>query len=356
VARMWVRWGIVFALLGCTACSGPEAAPNKRDRPHRDAQGATDATPGENLQPDASHGVVSPDASRDADHDGQAVDADSAAPAMDAAGLTDSAIVQAGAPAADAHDAGAGHSDDGGTDVPPVCEPGRTSGKLLVVFDRSGSMEELWDTSSKRAVAVELLTRVLAASSLPLRVAGQFFPSPIENGCVCDVSNPDHWIPGPGACCLSETMSSCHVTAIGAADQIDFVSTDEFLSELPVKAAFFQSSTPAANTPLVAALARADEALATIPLAERWAVLLVTDGAPTCSDVFADGLARVAAWRAAGIPTRVVSFAKDAVSMDMAQQLAAAGGSPSVFQPGDATQLRAELGRVLESAACSMGR
>lgn len=343
------RWGIVFAVWSLAACSEARTEHDPARRRRHDNEVAADAAARDaaNADADADRPTAQTDASERAGHDAPASMADAAMPPAPA---DDAAPLQAGAPAPERGDAGL---DDAGADVPATCEPARSAGKLLVVFDRSESMEAPWvDSRLKRVVAVELLSQLLTTVRVPVSVAGQFFPSRDPNACICDVANPDHWIPGPGGCCLNGTTELCDVNPIEAADQIGFVSADEFLKQLPARASEFASDSQTSGTPIVAALTRADEALAEIPMAERWAVLLVTDANPTCNGVITDALTRLASWQAAGVPTLVVSFATDTVSTDTAKQLAAISGNRAPFDPTDVAALRAELAKIVASAAC----
>jgi hypothetical protein len=131
------------------------------------------------------------------------------------------------------------------------------------------------------------------------------------------------------------------VDPIGGATQIAFLPGPDFIN------AWNQSWNPPNlyfGTPLDLAFSRANDALGSGTLTGRTAIVVLTDGEPTCraaplAETFA------AQWFAQGIRTYVVGLpgATGAVVLD---DIAVAGGTMNYLLPGDSMQLEQEIANI----------
>lgn len=228
-----------------------------------------------------------------------------------------------------------------------------TRGNVLVVFDRSGSMEADWGGMPKFQAAGSAFRAAIEPLKDHLSVGGVFFPTvttPTVNPlCVggCDPGNILHWLPGPTGCCLSNTqLPTCDVSPIESVDQIDFTTAEAFSAALPL-----QWHVPnATGTPLEAGLARAAQAISARTFSDPLTVFVMTDGEPNCSTDQEDVIAQVSAWKAANISTYVIGLPGAQGAAELLTQMAQAGGSPMYIEPRDPGELEARLRTVISSS------
>jgi hypothetical protein len=222
-------------------------------------------------------------------------------------------------------------------------------GNVMVVFDRSGSMEADWGGMPKYQAA----TAAISAAIMPLKdlltVGGIFFPSaPMASmDCPdgCNVANPLHWIPGPGACCLNGVAGSCNVNTIDQPDEIDWTSADKYITALPM-----QSHLGGANgTPLEAGVTRAAEAIKSKTFDNPLLVIVMTDGEPNCNTNTMNVVNQIATWKAANIPTHVVGLPGAQAAADVLNMLATAGGTDKYIDPANPQELEMRLRDVISS-------
>lgn len=199
----------------------------------------------------------------------------------------------------------AGHRDTG-------VVGGGCAARILVVFDRSLSMDTQWmgaTTSGPRwQIAEAAVTSAVSPRQAQLMVGALLFPSPggVAPGPACDPVDP-----------------------IGA--QIPFQSGSSFLTRW---SATWSAPMLLGSTPIDAAFDAADAALT--GAAAETAVVLLTDGEPTCSGTISASM-RAAAWHARGIPTWVVGLPGSEAGMAYLAAIATAGGTGapiSVDDPG----------------------
>jgi hypothetical protein len=171
---------------------------------------------------------------------------------------------------------------------------------MLVVFDKSGSMADGWDQRSKWQVANEAFMKAIDGVLDNLTIGTIFFP-----------------IPG-----------DCAVEALNSGAQMDFRSGRAFASAWQESAA---SRVPEGATPLELALRTADTAVdAALELGlleDRFRVVLVTDGEPTCEDDPAAMVALAAKWYALGVETWVMGLPGSAGATELLDAIAEAGGT-----------------------------
>jgi hypothetical protein len=101
------------------------------------------------------------------------------------------------------------------------------------------------------------------------------------------------------------------------------------------------------GTPTVDALKAADAALsgASTPKGQS-AVVLLTDGAPTCDTATADILAPVQDMFSRGIKTYAIGLPGSATAAQLLDDIAAAGGTSTYYSPADPTALEDKLATI----------
>jgi hypothetical protein len=230
---------------------------------------------------------------------------------------------------------------------------------MLVVFDRSGSMEAAWAGVPKYESAGKALTAAIAPVQTQLTVGGVFFPSPVvidpnaQTRCPdgCDPLNLDHWLPTVG-CCLTALADTCPVNPIDNADQIDFTAAPAFMSALP-KLWSLNDPTGSGGTPLERGIERAAEAIAKRTFTDKLMVFVITDGEPNCGTNERHVLEQVTRWRVAGIDTYVVGLPGAQPAAEFLTMLAKAGGSAAYIDPKNPAELEMRVRTVLTRAVRS---
>jgi hypothetical protein len=223
-------------------------------------------------------------------------------------------------------------------------------GNVLVVFDRSGSMEADWNGTPKYQAAGNALIAAVTPIKDLVTMAGMFFPSAPTMGDTncpmgCNVADPIHWIPGPGACCLNGVAGSCDVNTIDQPDQIDFSKADDFITRLPMQ----WHLAGATGTPLQLGVERAAAAISSKMFADPLIVIVMTDGEPNCNTDPAMVLSQITAWKAAGIATHVVGLPGAQAAADTLNMIAQAGGTDKYIDPADPMELENRLRTVISS-------
>ncbi len=201
---------------------------------------------------------------------------------------------------------------------PPDC-----SARVLVIFDRSGSMNLPWETSDGEAprwvVARDALALALEPLAASLTVGAILFPSGSS----------------------SELGMCAPVDPIEA--QLDYRDGDAFLDAWD---AFWSSAVVEGSTPIDIAFDRADAALPDDDVVT--AVILLTDGAPTCEGPV-PAWDHAADWRARGITTWVVGI-PGAFGVAVLDRIALDGGSEASLDVGDPSALTSALRSILGEA------
>ena len=191
---------------------------------------------------------------------------------------------------------------------------------MLVIFDRSGSMAGEWMTAAgplpRWRVASDALAEALEPLATRTTVGAILFPT------------------GPRS--VPDTCAD--VAPIES--QIDFRDGRAFSSTW---ATLWTTTTVGGSTPLDAAFTRADEAL---PRDDQvTAVVVLTDGMPTCSEPVT-AWDRAASWRARGISTWVVGL-PGAHGLETLDRIARAGGTESSLSVDDPAALTEALGAIV---------
>ena len=231
------------------------------------------------------------------------------------------------------------------TDVKTVLRPGN----VMVIYDRSGSMEADWNGSPKYQAAGNALVAAIMPLKDQLSVGGVFFPSAgmdaVNCPMGCNVADPFHWIPGPGACCLNSVAGGCSVSTIDQPDQINFGTADTFITGLPMQ----WHIGAAAGTPLGEGVQRGADAISATMFKDPLIVIVMTDGEPNCNTDTQKVLDQIAAWKMASIPTYVVGLPGAQAAANVLNSMAMAGGTDKYIDPKDPQELEARLREAIST-------
>jgi hypothetical protein len=234
--------------------------------------------------------------------------------------------------------------DCGHTDLKTTVTKVDKPGNVMVVFDRSGSMEADWNGMPKYQSAGNALIAALTPLKSLLTVAGLFFPSDstlmpkdpmCPNGC---------GLFAPAQCCMLG-MGSCYVSTIDQPDEINFVTGDAFITDLPNKWHVMNAN----GTPLQTGIERAAAALKAKTFTDPVIVIVMTDGEPNCNTDQTKVLDQISTWKTAGINTHVVGLPGAQGAANFLDMLAMAGGTMTYIDPKDPTELEARLRTVISS-------
>ncbi|MFZ5897235.1 MAG: vWA domain-containing protein [Myxococcota bacterium] len=183
---------------------------------------------------------------------------------------------------------------------------------MLVVFDQSGSMAGGWDGRSKWQVANEAFMKAIVDVLDNLTIGAIFFPM----------------------------GGSCSVASLDSGSQINFMGGRALYDHWQATA---ESRGPSGGTPLEQALQTADIAIHRASelglLSDRFRVVLVTDGEPSCMDDLAQITALPAAWHELGVETWVMGLPGSSSAQELLDAIAAAGGTEKAMSLGTPTEL-----------------
>lgn len=171
---------------------------------------------------------------------------------------------------------------------------------ILFVFDKSGSMDDNWDDSSKWQSAADAMIYSVAKYTEYVSAGTIFFPT------------DDH----------------CGVDSITASSQIYFTNANDFIGQWENNTTHKQ---PMGSTPMEEAFRKTDEALAiacqTGIMERPIKVVLLADGQPTCDDQWETMTSYAQKWREHGVMTFVIGLPGSGGAKDLLEQIAIAGGS-----------------------------
>jgi hypothetical protein len=203
-----------------------------------------------------------------------------------------------------------------------------TPGNIVVVFDQSNSMKQPFTDAGGNALGVkwQVAENALVAAVQPieglLKLGTIFFPTKATGN----------------TCSLVDTINT--------PPQIPITPAPAFVTA-------FQAhfSDPAwsliLGTPLKVALDNADLALPDpSPLQGARAVVVITDGAPTCDTMVNSILAPVQAMFARNIKTYAVGLPGSAAASTLLDKIAMAGGTSQYLSPADPAALQAALAQI----------
>jgi hypothetical protein len=215
-----------------------------------------------------------------------------------------------------------------------------TPGNLLIIFDQSGSMKQMWQTTTKLQAAQDALVAAITPLQNMLTVGAIFLPDP---------------------------MVGCSDPTVPAVQPIDGPGNIPFTPGPQILTAFAAHWTNMGNsrgggTPLNEAFDRADVALkAALPkLVGKVAVLIFTDGQPNCTpDPAVTGIPtetepqHAADWLNQNILSFMVGL-PGAQGVTLLNDVAINGGTMQYLTPDDPTMLADKLKEVIQQQI-SMG-
>ncbi len=202
-------------------------------------------------------------------------------------------------------------------------------GNVLMIFDRSGSMSQVWTggkTPKWQAAGGAMISALMPLQD-KLTIGAVFFPN--------------------------NAFFSCSVDPITNMDQIAFMPGAMALAKMQAAA---PSGTPTplysatiGQTPTLEALQAADVAISTATLKGATAVILVTDGDPNCKWDQTMAVNIVTAWAAKGIKTYALGVpGVGGTGAQNLNTLAMAGGTMQYIAPTDATTLQMKIQEIVQ--------
>jgi hypothetical protein len=204
----------------------------------------------------------------------------------------------------------------------------KVPGNIVVVFDQSDSMQQQYveadggKAGTKWKVSEDAIVAGLTPDETLLNVGAIFFPTKAT---------------GTG-CSLVDT--------IGTPPQIKIEPGATFIKDFQAHFAATGWSL-ILGTPTLLALQNANAALPDPPpMPGKRAVVLITDGAPTCDTKTADILAPVQAMFARGILTYAVGLPGSATASTLLDAIANAGGTGKYLSPSDPVALQTALAGI----------
>lgn len=187
---------------------------------------------------------------------------------------------------------------------------------VLLVFDKSTSMDLRWDDRSRWQAASDAMIAGIAPVLARLTVGAILFPQ----------------------------ISECNVAPLEHPIQIDFAPGPAFVSTWLARACWPKE---AWGTPLELALSMADRVVTKAAkdgaLQNRFRVLVVTDGEPTCNDDPTRLVNYAAEWNKQGVVTYVLGLPGSEAASELLDSLAAAGGTGKHQSPGSPGEFRDQI-------------
>jgi len=217
----------------------------------------------------------------------------------------------------------------------------KVPGNVLLVFDRSFSMDMDWNGMLRYQAAGTAMVDALTPLAADLTIGMVGFPSP-----------------DPAAIGLN-----CTVLGIDSPDQITFKPGMDALSELrmggagglpkyePMRPGAPPAGSSAGATPTAEAIAMADQALNAATLAGATAVVLITDGEPNCLWDEAAANATIARWLSEkNIKTYVVGLpGVGGLGGPILEALATSGGTAPYLTPTNSMELATKMAEIISS-------
>jgi len=232
-------------------------------------------------------------------------------------------------PCLDAHDPGffqVRQIDQGSFTRAPVASEPTTA---LVVFDKSGSMSNIWESEDETDpgpspmrwdAASEALVEAVTPLQDRLTLGAIFFPVPDE----------------------------CFVAPIESERQVSFRPGPKFLDRWTEVTPW---NPPDGATPLMRGLFAAHNAIESACtkglLGQRFIVIVLTDGEPNCDTSMEVVLEMTATWLKHGIPTYVFGLPGSESALGVLDAIAEAGGTETLIVPGGPDELADGMGAIL---------
>ena len=204
-------------------------------------------------------------------------------------------------------------------------------GNVLIIFDQSDSMDEDFNGVPKWRAASDAVARALTSNADALTIGAIFFPT------ADSIASVTFFFP----------CEPAGVAAMGTPPQIPFMPGPQFLQAWNQR---WTAANLALSTPLDMGMTRGAEALAGAGLQGQIVVIVVTDGAPTCTTM-PNSVQIAQTWLSLNIPTYVLGL-PGGIGVPVLNDLATAGGTARqgganlYLTPSDATALEQELASI----------
>jgi hypothetical protein len=318
--RRWLAfWFVVMASLACGETRSENSDPDRAGAGRGETGGAPSAAQGGSSAISlGGTDAIGPSAPR---YDRSCIAARlSTAAANGGAGDDGNAGAASGEAASGGADAaGPGSGGEGGSGIDLQLGAGDLT--VLVIFDKSGSMADGWDERSKWQVANDSFMNAIEPVLENLTIGTIFFPQP----------------------------DGCAVAALDSGQQMSYAPGPKFAKNWQETA---DARAPRGSTPLELSFHYADMAIergcSLGLLDDRFRVVLITDGEPTCNDDTDAVIALAAEWRALGVETWVMGLPGSSGAAELLDAIAAAGGTDQAMSLGTPSELDQGLSAVVK--------
>jgi hypothetical protein len=228
-------------------------------------------------------------------------------------------------------------------------------GNVLLVFDRSGSMDQDWNGMPKWQAAGTAMLNALKPLQDKVTIGAVLFPSPNDMQMMCADPNDLSCLLGIG-----RGGQSCNVNPIAAPDQVTFKPGAQAIAELQSGGS---GGVPkyqplqGGGTPTSAGILQADAALKAATLTGTTAAVIITDGEPNCSWDQTQSTTTIMNWLTSlKIKTYVVGLpgAANGGGPAILTALAQAGATTDYITPTNSMALQTKLAEII-SQTVTMG-
>jgi hypothetical protein len=227
-------------------------------------------------------------------------------------------------------------------------------GNVLLIFDRSLSMNEDWNGMPRWQAAGTAVINALTPIANQLTIGAVLFPSPTSaSGAAGSCIDPT------GITCAilgGNPGDLCSVNPITAADQMNFMPGPQAIMTLQTGNGGSPLYQPVGATPTAEAVQVADMALASAKLTGTVVAVIVTDGEPNCMWDQNATVTTIAKWLSQkNIKTYVVGLAAAGMGNGpmVLNALAQAGGTMQFLTPADPMTLQTKLAEVVSQTISS---
>jgi hypothetical protein len=231
-------------------------------------------------------------------------------------------------------------------------EVSKVPGNVLLVFDRSFSMEMDWNGMLRYQAAGTAMIDALTPLAADLNIGMIGFPSPdpaaVRLNCtVLGIDSPDQITFKPGMDALNELRAG----GAGGIPKYDPIGPAGGAIGGPLGGGPLGGGEVPGATPTAEAIAMADQALNSVMLTGNTAVVLITDGEPNCLWDEAAANATIARWLSEkNIKTYVVGLpGVTGVGGPILDALAASGGTAPYLTPTNSMELATKVTEIISS-------
>jgi hypothetical protein len=227
-------------------------------------------------------------------------------------------------------------------------------GNVLLIFDRSLSMNEDWNGSPKWQAAGTAVINALTPIANLLTIGAVLFPSPTSAS-----GTPGSCIDPTGITCAilgGDPTQFCNVNPITAADELNFEPGPKAIMDLQTGSSGGPLYQPVGATPTAEAVQVADMALTAAQLVGTVVAVIVTDGEPNCNWDQNATVTTITNWLSQkNIKTYVVGLPGAGMGNGPAvlTALAQAGGTMQYLTPTDSMTLQTKLAEVVSQTISS---